>query len=472
MTNRQERIYNFKDLIYHLIKGWKLLFLSVCLCAILLTAIKYVRDCHLQKAQILSIQEEKKASEELEELSTSDQEKIKDIAMLNLSLRDASNYKENSFAMQLDPYHVEECQLKYAIESDGKCDYFLMKQYYVSMVETEEIQEQCRDILSLRQDDSTVNECISTDLMETGDEGGDNPVFSITIKSAEKDKTKKITELVKKTMDDIVGKANQKWTKHEITLLSETIEKTEDERIRKLQEENDQRIYELSYRINLIVSNLSADKATLAEEYTDELAGIEKDKEEMISKISPASISKKMILVGMILGCMIYAMCVLVIWLFNPKLQSVNEWKDNYKIEVYGSLDSRKKRGFLSDFLYKLKNDCLDIRTKDVIIRSMVSRITMDMDTEEKKLALISSHIDFLKENSDIAVLCDELKKNGMDVKVSDFSMQDMDSFRESLERKYVILAEVIDQSKMKEIDDLLHECDRRHVEVLGCIFV
>jgi len=105
-----------KDLLWELVRGWRLIVVLALVCGIGLAAVQYRSDA--SKTEITSV---KKTQEELEKaMGEQDLDEVTAAVALKRQADELSAYMENSILMRLNPYEENVVFLQYYVEADNE----------------------------------------------------------------------------------------------------------------------------------------------------------------------------------------------------------------------------------------------------------------------------------------------------------------------------------------------------------------
>lgn len=202
-------------------------------------------------------------------------------------------------------------------------------------------------------------------------------------------------------------------------------------------------------------------KNAIPEMEEDDLVNSSKD--EMVKP----TFSVVLLLLGVCVGLVFGVAIVILLTIFNGKLQSEKELAKRLNIEYLGNVRIGKKNkvnGLVDKYVYKIKCD-------EKEIDSLCARIKYSLkDSTTKKINIISTCEDFNNIMSN--ELENNLKLQGIECEIIGNIVDDVEAFKAIEGKDNIILVEVIGKSSVKEIYEEATICLNTNAPVIGYISI
>lgn len=411
-----------KDLLWELLRKWRIIVVMAIICAIGLAAYQYRID--MNKTDVVVV---KKTQEELEKaMSVQDISEVTGAVNLLNQLGEKSAYMDASVLMQINPYEEDVVLLQYVIEAE-QAEETLSKAYrdyiedgYMAQllagfkgVEALYVQE----LISVADDSTdmyvysdTMDENIQ---MELANREADT-CFTVKVCGLDEVSIAEMAQNIKTSLNVYSGDLKQKIGEHELKLIGETACVLVDNALAELQNRNATAIKTISNNIDKMKNEMTGDQITL---YTYRVTGVTQSENSTAAAPQPkvVSISIKHAVIGAIVGAVLGCAIILVLYVFSAKLRNSDEIKTLYHVKVLGQVeDPQKKKGvfsFVDKFIAKVQNGGKKELSYEQAVQMISANIAIDCKkNEQKKVYLTGSMLEEISAQvlDDIAKQCKE----------------------------------------------------------------
>lgn len=384
------------------------------------------------------------------------------------------DYIQNSAFQKLNPYAINTIELKYLVKShedETKEKNISMVQAYISALSGEEIEKTLskefpeEEKLHFYYDRTVV---VDTTLQEQG-------IFTISIYNDDKESLTKVTNAVKRAIEQRKDSVDKKLGETTISLISETNMVKSDAGMYAAQQDNIIDLDIIKENIDIIKDGLT-DKEYRYVEYlvshnTDSpFAGIA-----INTSAAPPSeglnISKKWILLGAIGMLILAILCILVKYVISGKLRNSIDLEEEIGIQLISTFDDEKKHHHTKlDKAIFAKRIGRKARSFDANVDLATMKLAMAAERMELKKICIAIGTDV---EADTAFL-DEIVKacDKAEIVVARDITQNAEAIRTMMGVDGLVLLEQMDTSKYNHIASELQLCESYGVNVIGAIVV
>lgn len=474
-----------KDLIWELVRRWRIIVVMALICAIGLTAYQYRSD--MNKTDVVVV---KKTQEELENaMSVQDVSEVRGAVALLHQLEQKSLYMDESVLMQINPYAEDAVLLQYVVEADATVE-DVIADAYVSYVEDGYLAQALLsaedaetvyidELISVVKD--TTNMYVYSDTMTDGIQmtiDGTDAGACITVKVCGIDEESSVilAGKVKDALAQYGSVLSQKAGAHQLTLVDEKTCVLVDQALAELQNRNATAVKTLSNNIDKMKNEMTGDQITL---YTYRVTNV-------IASTSPAatttsapktvSISVKHAVIGFVVGAVLGCGIALALYLLSARLRNSEEIKTLYQVKVLGNVANPQKRrkvfGFVDSLIEKLQNGSKKTLTYEQAVQMICANIAIDCKKNERnKVYLTGSMMEQMPEKviADIIHLCEE---KGLVVEKGNAIAYDAESL-EALEQVGTVV--FVEQRRTSFYDEIYKEivlCKENGIQVMGIAVV
>ena len=365
----KEREIDLLDMIADILSHWRGLLIAIVLGAVLLGAFSYTRS--YRNMQNMQSQEAENTSEDemaIEEKLAQLSENLDDsqLAAVLTTVDDAKEYAlkkqyvQDSIYMQLDPMNVAQEELIYNIQGKDESGSQRLGTIYRSILNSVGLYDwiEQRTGLEAAYVGELVSVSVDSGLTLTNGEPltiGGSDSLKIIIRGVDAEFCGKMTEAVKTYMEQQTEKLRSKLGGHELILLSESSGMVMSTEVMKQQVDYRNSIYGLETTIAAAKAAFSEDqkqyytllmKENGLEDTTDAEQSIVE--EEQLVPENPA-VSKKYVVLGVVLFAFIYAAVLCMGYIFNSRIRVNDGLQDLYGIPQIGVVVKEKKKKLFLD---------------------------------------------------------------------------------------------------------------------------
>ena len=324
--NDYEQEINLKDCFFYVLRHLKLMLIVALVLGLLLGAYKGYTEYskELKYSETNNIENISNYTKSIESLS-------KELDSKKASL---VNYINNSAFLSLDPYSSYQIVNNYFVSTDYKIiasnsyqdiDYtWSVINSYVSYLSSDDILEQLASTNNLEL--SNLKEFVDISCDNSIDDK-ENYIISISVYSNDKDEALSILDSFDDILPSITNKINKSVVNNSISLVSTNIYKGENSDILNKQQEFTSNFKSLLSDINSTQSSIDS---------LSELSYIGNPIKALTSSFI------KWFLIGFVVGAVLIAGVYFLIFIFNNKVYSADEFKDKTNIRVLGNIASDK----------------------------------------------------------------------------------------------------------------------------------
>ena len=317
--NDYEQEINLKDCFFYVLRHLKLMLIVALVLGLLLGAYKGYTEYskELKYSESNNIENISNYAKSIESLS-------KELDSKKASL---VNYINNSAFLSLDPYSSYQIVNNYFVSTDYKIiasnsyqdiDYtWSVINSYVSYLSSDDILQQL----------ATKNNLELSSLKEFVDISSNDYIVTISVYSNDKDEALSILDSFDDILPSITNKINKSVVNNSISLVSTNIYKGENSDILNKQQEFTSNFKSLLSDINSTQSSIDS---------LSELSYIGNPIKALTSSFI------KWFLIGFVVGGVLIAGVYFLIFIFNNKVYSADEFKDKTNIRVLGNIASDK----------------------------------------------------------------------------------------------------------------------------------
>ena len=501
---REEKEIDLIDLLIEIMLHWRGLIIAFIIGGILLGGYSFMQSYRAQKsakaaaAEAAEKEEQLKAeleadvlsdSERLEKLSERADElkkELSDTSLANIEtalsyydqIEVLQDYLDTSVLMKADPYNLPYGNITFHISSDSEAAESI-RLTYERIFSSADLFNYIKDKCGYG---SEVNELISLYSSETNNDT-DNSAMRVDCKAATVEDCRKMVDAI---IDYVKAKSadlQKTLGYHMITVVDSAVSTSYNASVAQTKIDKEAAILSRNLSLAKLTDSFNETEKEyyLNKKESGIIKGLIDDKiEKKVQKIEPVEIpalavSKKKVLIGVVLGVFVYAGILCVAYIFSQKIKDSDDFTVTFGTAQLGKLyGCREFKGFgkkLDKWLYSFKNRGRKVIDADeaagiIATNSALSAAKADI----KKLGIIcaggveestGSLIDKLKtamktENIDAKVLSQLLYS-----KDEAYSMKDLDA---------VVLVAAAGKSRYSEVWDAMEVIDNQKINILGGI--
>ena len=399
--NDYEQEINLKDCFFYVLRHLKLMLIVALVLGLLLGAYKGYTEYskELKYSETNNIENISNYAKSIESLS-------KELDSKKASL---VNYINNSAFLSLDPYSSYQIVNNYFVSTDYKIiasnsyqdiDYtWSVINSYVSYLSSDDILQQLATKNNLEL--SNLKEFVDISCDNSIDK--ENYIISISVYSNDKDEALSILDSFDDILPSITNKINKSVVNNSISLVSTNIYKGENSDILNKQQEFTSNFKSLLSDINSTQSSIDS---------LSELSYIGNPIKALTSSFI------KWFLIGFVVGAVLIAGVYFLIFIFNNKVYSADEFKDKTNIRVLGNIASDKLSfidklehrpintdiNLLSSNLNTFSNSKTILFTGELLDEQLLSKLNKDI-ISTGSIIEDSKAIDSLSKTNDIVLV-------------------------------------------------------------------
>lgn len=470
MNNNVERQIDIKKYFVHLLRFWWLAVLLAVLCGAALGGFKYMKDKKAYEElgnklkqdaeEVVDI--EKRIEEAKETLNVVERQNVELAVEYYRLMQQYTKYKNSSVYLSQNPYKVNRTTLYYMVDLDESVEgefeeLQILKdnivQAYVNYINTGAFSSEVADKVEL--DAKYVVELVTAD--KNGNTAYGQNYFKIMIINDEnmEDMRDEIEDCVTKYGTSI----NDTLAKHSLVLVDEynsiAVDNVLINDIQGVQTD----IYNASTRLAALKKAFNEKQLMCYNDAIGVLDVIETEQDNMGSgdgsskapseTITEAHIQKKYVVIGMLLGLVIYCCIILARFLFTAYILAESGFQSMFGLRYLGKLSDNNDEDMLGMTAMKI---CLACR-KDKVDR----------------LAIISSEFANVSEEG-IEALVNRLNKENIEVVKLERALVDGKSMSELFDIGRCVLAERTGKTKLAKLSNLVDLCNENSIGIYGVV--
>lgn len=485
----QPREIDLLDMIADILSHWRSLLASIVLGAVLFGGISYlnsyrtVQNKQLQEKE--TIQDEQSVQKQFDQLEKR-LDDVKKAAVLATLVNEKEyillkRYFENSVYMQIDPFQVAQTDLVYQVQlvdgNDGQSvvtyesllnniglyDWVAQKTGIEAGCVKELISVKTESAMNLNND--TQNNTFSTNCLK------------ITIQQTDVDACHVLTEAVKSYVlqqQDIFKSESEKY---KIVLLSESTGTIINKDIMSDQTNCEKTLATLQSTIAVGKAEFTEEQMQYYELLTQKETGqsepVVQEKEVTESIAQTPVVSRKYVLLGVVLFAFAYILVLCMKYIFNTKIRVSDEWKKLYGVPQIGLVVKEpRKEGFLDKWADSLRHyGKREFSTEQSMELAFVAVKIAAMKNGLSSICLMGCNM-----CAGAGTVCESLKealeKEQIKVIILDNVLYNAETFEQVDTMQGVVLVEKAGSTLYNEIVGELDLLKRQEIPVLGGIIV
>lgn len=467
----QERIITIADLIKAIIRKLWVVVAAAVIFAAIFGGYKYVKDS--KSASTAS----ETTSDMKVKLSDDAQAEVNNVLTIKDNLDEQQKYADNSVLMQIDPYNESQVTLQYHYSSDNKDYSSDLLNSYMSYVNNGGLSSDLAEA-GVDLDVQYISELIScesnSDTTGSVNSDGNNITlnsksesFEIRIIHASKSDCEAMAEKVSACMNAYQQQLNSRVGEHTLTLVDQSYSRVVDNSIMTYKYDRVNSIVGMQQRIKELKEKMTSDQTAVIDKYSKDTKTASDDNISAVSEKKDAdvhvSISKKYVLVGAVAGIVLSCLAIILLYIMRGTVNKAEDIRSLYNLRVMGELDGKKKKkGALSG-----KDTGLTPQEqKELLLANL--KVACKKEAIEKLLISGSSIADVAVEVKDY--LKTELKKEGIEVCITDSFLTSGKALEKLAEYDHVLLIEQIGSTRYEDLSAEIRICLEQQADILGTI--
>ncbi len=450
---KKERVINFKEYLMYLVNHWVIVAVLIVVFAAGFLLVCFLNNTDSQSMNSQAASANKNAAELYSKLDYFDR------VAVDVAVNDFEDYYqsfellENSIIEKIDSYRARKLSLTYSISYAGDEEvsgeelvslinrYSIMLYYYGA---NGSLSTDVSEITNI--DTALIQDCISMSSYTT-----DSGIINLDVYGTEVEES--LEEAVVSSMNAYIASLTQD-SELEIDLINSNASFVKVSWMFASQRDWEAEQNKIKSRLDTAVAGLSSD----AYDYFKLIASAEHPEffeslypENTIikpnSSISPKTLLKYAV-VGSVLGFVLYAVYVMILFMYSKKIITITDYSDTMGLKVLGCVTNSNK------------DTDMDIITTKIL--ASCNKQSID------EIALVSTNAEGTKEYIDL--LSEKLEKNGLKVKSIISFMGDHKEMGELLKIANSVIVEKMNSSLYSEVYDEVDFCNENAVNILGLV--
>lgn len=471
----EEREISLRELVWNILYGWRMVLISALIFAVLLGGYSYVKSN--QNAN--NARNQKKMSvEELEAgLTLEEREAVEQAEAIQQQINEKEQYQKESILMNLDAYHQDSRTLQYYIDThytwslNGANEEDYAEELidgYAAYIDTQGILDDIKDEVQWKEEDSYIGELLTASTSE--EEKSQKNTFVIRITGKDEKMIEDFSKAVEKAVLNYQSVLSEKIGTHELVLVDSHESSFTNENLADKQTTLSKSISELKTQYDTLTANFSAVQKQV-------LNGVEAEDSNQTEETSmKASVSKKYVLLGFVLGAFLSALWMVLSYIFNKNLKNAQEVQDMYGIRILGTVgqEEDKEKRFLSGvdrwLEKKQRKEIWTLEEERELILTNLS-ITCKKENLSKVLFTSSLHLNE-RDKETIYFFIEKLETLGITAVLEENMMRNVKAFEQMSEIENVILIEKAGVTSYEALEKQLVICSEQGAAILGAMIL
>ena len=473
-----EIIVDLKEFFWQLLLQWKAIIALALIFMIVFSGLMYFKDSAANNAKAESETTVETPEEILASLAVTDREPVQAALSTRKTLDNLREYIRVSPYMNLDPNRVNTLKISFALG----CDSGISKQLslaYMNELTSFEVASAISDVWGKAYDADQVKELISvvSGVPAEAEAEPDGNVMNVLVYIPEGMDAAKASDTMLKSIDEASGKLNSAIGSHSINVIGNDVQVVSDLTFSKNQTDVYNKLYSLTQQHTYYMNAMNIEQKDAYNKLL--LIDAEGDTEGESEPAEPEKVSMfsvKNLLVGFILGCILYCGIYLLYFVFSGRmfssytvdktfgLRKLGEYYANNKEGIAGLLTSgivfkRRYRGHLN----------LD-KESDNVCDTIVNAFD---NIEDKRLLLVSSKKAGKACEAFTEVLAEKVKDAGIEIARESIDLSEGITLNETAiknSKKAVALIDIGKTTKndVKEVCEKSYYCE---VPIVGVVY-
>lgn len=472
-----------KDLLWELVRKWRVIVIMAIICAVGLAAYQYRID--MNKTDVVVV---KKTQEELEKaMSVQDISEVTGAVNLLNQLGEKSAYMDASVLMQINPYEEDAVLLQYVIEAEQAEEVFA-KAYHAYIEDGYLAQTLAGgmglealyvdELISVVEDSTDMyvySDTMDESIQMTIENSNADTCITVKICGLDESATAEMAKNVKTTLNGYSSILSREIGEHQLKLIEETACVLVDNALAELQNRNATAIKTISNNIDKMKNEMTGDQITL---YTYRVTGVTQSENSTVTAPleKVVSISVKHAVIGAIVGVVLACGIILVLYVFSAKLRNSDEIKTLYHAKVLGQVENPQKKksifAFVDKFIANVQSGGKKELSYEQAVQMICTNIAIDCKkNEQKKVYLTGSILEQIPQQilEDIAKQC---KEKGIQIVKGDAIAYNAEALEDLELIGTVVFLEKKRTSFYDEIYKEILLCRENGIQVMGIVVV
>jgi len=420
----KERVIYLKDLFYYICRKWRIALILMLVFALVLNFYGWYRAKKAADASASSHRDELEAlRENLTEKQIFDAEdRARNYFVYYRQYLDQGQYMENSVYFKLDPTAVPVFRAEYLAEnwagrsggasesgSEPVADVLIALR---AVAESDEVLDRIAEVLDMQDRKQYVRELYNTEAVGSG--------MTVTVYGETEVKAKKAGAVLVDVLKEAAEELPDSLKDESVILLGTRCYTAADPKVGGDQEKAIAHSAVLENIMNASGNNLpSAAKSyyeALLNDNMNEVVPESGDESKKIGKVFP-----KWIIVGLLLGFLLYVVCAALIYILSEKIKTAEEVEEYFGIRVLSQVKCcTKRKNFLDRFVDWIFTKKQLIFDEEDGVRSILDRIVYRAGYEDGEQLLLCTDAGDETANSIAAKLVVGLEEKGVQARIKE----------------------------------------------------
>jgi len=488
-ANKFDIDIEIKDVIWELVRRWRIIVVLAIICGIGLAAYQYRID--MNKTDVVTV---KKTQEELEaSMGTQDLDEVTAAVALRRQADERSAYMDASVLMRINPYEEHVVFLQYYVGADSELVALDANDAYIAHVNQGTLASAISENDNYEVEPVYLAELISIVKEETGayintksvsdrmavtvEGSAEERVFTVKVIGTTKEEAESLAVDVKEALHAYSGVVAANIGVHQLKLMAEDSVMVADQSLAELQNWNATSIKTISNNLDSMKNEMTGDQITLYTYRTTVLAQTESTAAPVAPAEKVVSISVKHLVIGVIVGIVLGCAVIAVLYLFAAALRNGEEVKNLYGVKVLGYIDDssfQKKKlfGFVDRAILNVEHMGKKKLTFAQEVGMLCANILLNCEKKQtKEVFLASSAAEHIPEAVMQAVVEQCTQRNIKVVTGKDIAY-DAATLEKLVKVGYVVF---IEKERVSLYDEMYKEillCKEHDVDIIGMAVV
>lgn len=475
---KDEFIIDIKELFWRILEQWKAIIAFAIIIAILFSGMTYVKSG-------FSGQDEKNQrtyGEILSELDPADREAVLSVIKEKDTLDAFQRYISESPFMNLDPFNVPSLSMTWVVNSENSINKQLAA-LYINEMSSSDIVDSINEAWDFRYESEQVKELLiaETEISLETEDNMDSNVLKLTLYIPDGEDSEKAKEAIEAVIPQITAKLYSKVGEHTLSFISGNTQIISDPTMADAQYNIYNRLNSLINQFTTFKNNLTAGQKSIYEE----LSAVKETETEVPENIEPVDeapgrsvLSKRNLLIGFILGGLLYCGIYLLYFVFSGRVFSLSVLEQSFGVRSLCEWHTKKAKGILQF----LTNDALIYKKRHkghLDMEAEIERITESVVNhfkEKEKAKLLLACNNNISDNTEkfTQALIRKLNENNVSVYEGKVNIKEGLSLGENAVSDNDTVAMVMDSkhSGVKDVKDVLNKCQYCNKPFLGVAYL
>lgn len=463
---------SIKDLFAECVRKAWIVIIGMLIFAALLGVYKYKKD--VSSSKVVVQKEAEDIETELQALPKADYNAVINYVNFYNYVIQQEEYISNSVIMNIDPYSVNVATLQYYVDAADENAAEDVVVAYMSYIKNGALAQDIHELDNgVNIDDvQSLITCDAIGPVATNMTyiANNSNIINVNVYGASKKQCKALASNIKSCVETY-NQTIAQYVPNSISVIKESYSTQSVNSLITNKTDKYTNLFNWNTKLTDEAKKLGDENLALAEKLISmNDKEVSEETEEVKTEAVHVSISKKFIVLGALIGIVLTVFGVLVIYIMDGKLKTVNELQMMYGIRTFGSIPMKRITVFdkLSDMIFYRGKGMINAKESGEIILSQVA--TLCTNSNVKDLVFVGN------KNAEEAIvsirLIEQLKKQGIKAEfIGDVSTSASAVSKLSINKKAIVV-ETARKSYYADIDRRIGEIKNQGVEILGSITV